>query len=122
MVPNWIADFKECGREICLTLSYILVVQTVFIILICNNQLLDWIENEFIWIVSHIPGLGSMLPRVIANLKAVREKYMKAPHPHQVSPLKTQVPTFFYVQLSSMFVLSTYTCLWAMLGQSPISF
>ncbi|XP_054821744.1 vacuole membrane protein KMS1-like [Prosopis cineraria] len=63
-------------------------IQTVFIILICNNQLLDWIENEFIWVVSHIPGFASVVPGVIAKLKAVREKYMKAPH--QGSPQKIQ--------------------------------
>ncbi|XP_028792403.1 vacuole membrane protein KMS1-like [Neltuma alba] len=63
-------------------------IQTVFIILICNNQLLDWIENEVIWVVSHIPGFASILPDVISKLKAVREKYMKAPH--QVSPQKIQ--------------------------------
>lgn len=72
---------------------YFLILQTVFIILICNNQLLDWIENEFIWILSHIPGFASVLPSVIANLKAVRDKYMKAPH--QDSPQKIQVSTFF---------------------------
>ncbi|XP_004496743.1 vacuole membrane protein KMS1-like [Cicer arietinum] len=59
-------------------------IQTVFIILVCNNQLLNWIENEFIWVVGHIPGFASILPRVIANLHAVKDKYLKAPNP--VSP------------------------------------
>ncbi|KAK4257939.1 hypothetical protein QN277_007461 [Acacia crassicarpa] len=63
-------------------------IQTVFIVLICNNQLLDWIENEFIRVVSHIPGLASILPGVITKLKALREKYMKTPH--HVSPQKIQ--------------------------------
>ncbi|GAU18824.1 hypothetical protein TSUD_228140 [Trifolium subterraneum] len=59
-------------------------IQTLFIISVCNNQLLDWIENEFIWVVSHIPGFASVLPKLIANLHAMKEKYLKAPHP--VSP------------------------------------
>ncbi|KAF1875368.1 hypothetical protein Lal_00007984 [Lupinus albus] len=56
-------------------------IQTVFIISVCNNQLLDWIENEFIRVLSHIPGLSSALPGVIANLHAMKDKYLKAPHP-----------------------------------------
>nr|AGE13753.1 SNARE [Medicago sativa] len=59
-------------------------IQTVFIISVCNNQLLNWIENEFIWVLGHIPGFSSILPSVIANLHAVKDKYLKAPH--QVSP------------------------------------
>ncbi|MCH92706.1 vacuole membrane protein 1-like [Trifolium medium] len=59
-------------------------VQTVFIISVCNNQLLNWIENELIWVLGHIPGFASILPRVIANLHAVKDKYLKAPH--SVSP------------------------------------
>ncbi|CAL0332086.1 unnamed protein product [Lupinus luteus] len=56
-------------------------IQTVFIISVCNNQLLDWIENEFIWVLSHVPGLSSALPGIIANLHAMKDKYLKAPHP-----------------------------------------
>ncbi|KAK7308066.1 hypothetical protein VNO77_41658 [Canavalia gladiata] len=56
-------------------------IQTVFIISVCNNQLLDWIENEFIWVLSHIPGFASVLPKVTANLRAMKDKYLKAPHP-----------------------------------------
>jgi hypothetical protein len=59
-------------------------VQTVFIISVCNNQLLNWIENELIWVLGHIPGFASILPRVVANLHAVKDKYLKAPH--SVSP------------------------------------
>lgn len=51
-------------------------IQTIFIISVCNNQLLDWLENEFIWVLSHIPGVASMLPTVIAKLHAVKDKYL----------------------------------------------
>ncbi|RZB77623.1 Vacuole membrane protein KMS1 [Glycine soja] len=61
-------------------------IQTIFIISVCNNQLLDWIENEFIWVLSHIPGFASVLPRVTASLHAMKDKYLKAPHP--LSPNK----------------------------------
>ncbi|XP_027360326.1 vacuole membrane protein KMS1 isoform X2 [Abrus precatorius] len=56
-------------------------IQTVFIISVCNNQLLDWIENEFIWVLSHIPGFASVLPKVVSNLHAMKDKYLKAPYP-----------------------------------------
>ncbi|CAK9329084.1 unnamed protein product [Citrullus colocynthis] len=54
-------------------------IQTIFIITVCNNQLLDWIENELIWILSFVPGFSSALPGVIAKLNAVKAKYLKAP-------------------------------------------
>ncbi|KAF4367854.1 hypothetical protein G4B88_003333 [Cannabis sativa] len=53
-------------------------IQTVFIIGVCNNQLLNWIENELIWLLSFIPGLASVLPNVISKLNAVKEKYLTA--------------------------------------------
>ncbi|KAF5789735.1 hypothetical protein HanXRQr2_Chr09g0374791 [Helianthus annuus] len=56
-------------------------IQTVFIISVCNNQLLDWIENELIWMLSFIPGVASALPSIVAKLHAMKEKYMAAPLP-----------------------------------------
>ncbi|MBA0797570.1 hypothetical protein Gohar_008254, partial [Gossypium harknessii] len=56
-------------------------IQTVFIISVCNNQLLDWIENELIWILSFIPGFDSYLPTLTAKLHSVKEKYLGAPPP-----------------------------------------
>lgn len=56
-------------------------IQTVFIISVCNNQLLDWIENELIWMLSFIPGVASTLPSIVAKLHAMKEKYMAAPLP-----------------------------------------
>ncbi|EOY05644.1 SNARE associated Golgi protein family isoform 2 [Theobroma cacao] len=56
-------------------------IQTVFIISVCNNQLLDWIENELIWVLSLIPGFDSFLPTLTAKLHAVKEKYLTAPRP-----------------------------------------
>lgn len=54
-------------------------VQTIFIIAVCNNQLLDWIENELLWILSFVPGFSSILPGLVAKLNAVKSKYLKAP-------------------------------------------
>lgn len=56
-------------------------IQTVFIISVCNNQLLDWIENELIWVLSLIPGFASVLPNLVAKLHAIKDKYMAAPRP-----------------------------------------
>lgn len=54
-------------------------IQTVFIISVCNNQLLNWMENELIWALSFIPGLSSVLTNLITKLNAVRDKYLTAP-------------------------------------------
>ncbi|CAI9762652.1 unnamed protein product [Fraxinus pennsylvanica] len=51
-------------------------IQTVFIICVCNNQLLNWIENELIWVLSFVPGFDSILPNLITKLHSVKDKYM----------------------------------------------
>ncbi|KAK9664784.1 hypothetical protein RND81_14G068000 [Saponaria officinalis] len=56
-------------------------IQTVFIISVCNNQLLDWVENELIWMLSHIPGVASVLPKLIVKLHAAKDKYLVAAPP-----------------------------------------
>uniref|UniRef100_M4F757 Vacuole membrane protein KMS1 n=1 Tax=Brassica campestris TaxID=3711 RepID=M4F757_BRACM len=56
-------------------------IQTIFIICVCNNQLLDWMENEMIWILSHVPGLADALPGLIAKLHAMKEKYIDVSPP-----------------------------------------
>ncbi|XP_019180096.1 PREDICTED: vacuole membrane protein KMS1-like [Ipomoea nil] len=63
-------------------------IQTVFIISVCNNQLLDWMENKFIRVLSFVPGMESILPNVIAKLHAIKDKYMIT-KPH--SPSNTKV-------------------------------
>lgn len=64
-------------------------IQTVFIISVCNNQLLDWIENELIWVLSLIPGFASVLPNLISKLNAMRDKYL-APSPPAPSNMKVK--------------------------------
>lgn len=61
------------------TLAFFL--QTVFIICVCNNQLLDWIENELIYILSFVPGFASALPALAAKLRLMKEKYLVASPP-----------------------------------------
>ncbi|XAR57208.1 hypothetical protein NMG60_11025265 [Bertholletia excelsa] len=63
-------------------------IQTVFIISVCNNQLLDWMENELIWVLSFIPGFASVLPNLTSKLHAMRAKYMAPTAP---KPPKTEV-------------------------------
>lgn len=53
-------------------------LQTVFIISLCNNQLLNWIENELIWVFSFIPGFATVLPNLISKIDAAKEKYLTA--------------------------------------------
>ncbi|XP_022878810.1 vacuole membrane protein KMS1-like isoform X2 [Olea europaea var. sylvestris] len=52
------------------------LASTVFIICVCNNQLLNWIENELIWVFSFVPGFNSILPNLIAKLHSMKDKYM----------------------------------------------
>nr|DAD19512.1 TPA_asm: hypothetical protein HUJ06_020975 [Nelumbo nucifera] len=56
-------------------------IQTVFVISVCNNQLLEWIENELIWVLGHVPGLSFILPSIVAKLHSVKEKYITPPPP-----------------------------------------
>jgi vacuole membrane protein 1 len=56
-----------------------LLPQTLFIVSLCNNQLLYLIEKELIWIFGHIPGFSATLPSVIAKLHAAKDKYLSPP-------------------------------------------
>ncbi|KAJ6837567.1 vacuole membrane protein KMS1 [Iris pallida] len=53
-------------------------IQTVFIISVCNNSLLELVETDLIWLLGHIPGFSSMLPGIITKLHMAREKYLSA--------------------------------------------
>ncbi|PIN19831.1 Vacuole membrane protein VMP1 [Handroanthus impetiginosus] len=62
-------------------------IQTLFIISICNNQLLHWVETELIWILSFIPGFDSILSNLISKLHAMKDKYL-ATKPHVPTNIK----------------------------------
>ncbi|XP_042037876.1 vacuole membrane protein KMS1-like isoform X1 [Salvia splendens] len=51
-------------------------IQTVFIISVCNNQLLHWMENELLWLSSFVPGFSNIMPKLIANLHSMKDKYL----------------------------------------------
>ncbi|GAB4835826.1 meiotic spindle pole body protein Kms1 [Ancistrocladus abbreviatus] len=55
-------------------------IQTILIISVCNNQLLGFIENQLIWVLSFIPGLGSILPKLLNRIHTLKDGYM-APLP-----------------------------------------
>ncbi|KAK9933361.1 hypothetical protein M0R45_020560 [Rubus argutus] len=56
----------------------LLLLCPFFIISLCNNQLLNWIENELIWVFSFIPGFATVLPNLISKIDAAKEKYLTA--------------------------------------------
>ncbi|PIN09459.1 Vacuole membrane protein VMP1 [Handroanthus impetiginosus] len=56
-------------------------IQTVFIISVCNNQLLHWLENELLWVLSFIPGFNAIVPNLVAKLHSMKDKYL-ATKPH----------------------------------------
>ncbi|XP_066335937.1 vacuole membrane protein KMS1-like isoform X3 [Miscanthus floridulus] len=64
--------------------SILILASTLFIVSLCNNQLLYLMEKELIWIFGHIPGLSATLPSVIAKLNTAKDKYLSPPTP--VSP------------------------------------
>lgn len=61
--------------------TLVVFLQTVFIICVCNNQLLDWVENELIYILSFVPGFATALPALAAKLRLMKEKYLVASPP-----------------------------------------
>ncbi|KAI5649125.1 hypothetical protein M9H77_35130 [Catharanthus roseus] len=73
-------------------------IQTLFIISVCNNQLLHWIENELIWVLSFIPGFNSILPDLIAKLHSMRDKYL-APKPTVPSNIKVKKWDFSFASM-----------------------
>ncbi|ONK75348.1 uncharacterized protein A4U43_C03F15900 [Asparagus officinalis] len=81
-------------------------IQTVFIISVCNNQLFQWVENEFIWVLDHIPGFASLLPSIIAKLHNLKQKFMSAPVPDTAQKAK---------QWNLSFTLVWNTLIWLMI-------
>lgn len=73
-------------------------IQTVFIISVCNNQLLDWMENELIWVLSFVPGFKSILPDMIAKLHSMKEKYL-ATKPPAASNIKVNKWDFSFASI-----------------------
>lgn len=65
--------------------------QSVFIIILCNNQLLEWVENELIWVLGHIPVFATMLQKLIPKLKMVQEKILS---PSSSDPSSARVLLF----------------------------
>nr|GLL37289.1 vacuole membrane protein KMS1-like isoform X1 [Ipomoea trifida] len=56
-------------------------IQTAFIISLCNNQLLDLIENELLWVLNLIPGVASILPNIMSKLNVIKQKYLAVSPP-----------------------------------------
>ena len=76
-------------------------VQTVFIIALVNNQLLELVEKRLIWVLGHIPGMDNVLPKMMTKLHSVKEKYLSAPVHSSVSPTQNVCITW-NVFLNSM--------------------
>lgn len=60
-------------------------IQTIFIISVCNNQLFEFVENEFIWVLGHIPGVSAIVPNMVANLYKLKQKFMSSSFPDTTS-------------------------------------
>lgn len=82
-------------------------MQTVFVISVCNNQLIDWIENKLIWALGFIPGFDSILPNLSVKLQSIKDKYLA---------IETQAPSNIQVKkwdISLAFIWNTVV--WFML-------
>lgn len=77
----------------------LIYLQTVFIISVCNNQLLHWIENELLWMPSFLPGYSSVIPNLITKLHSMKDKYLAT---KPVVPSEIEV---FSISLSLIFSL-----------------
>ncbi|XP_074575345.1 vacuole membrane protein KMS1-like isoform X1 [Curcuma longa] len=61
-------------------------IQSVFIISLFNNQLLEWLENELIRVLGLIPGSSSALPSLKGKLRKAQEMYLSNPIPEPSLP------------------------------------
>lgn len=84
-------------------------IQTVFIISVCNNQLFQWVENEFIWVLGHIPGFSSMLPNIVAKLHKLKQKFISSRFPDS-APLDAKAKEW-----NLSFTLVWNTVIWLMI-------
>jgi hypothetical protein len=84
-VPFWTFFFATLiGKAIIKT-----HIQAVFVILVCNNQLLHWIETKLIGVLSFIPGFASVLPEIVSKIHAIQDKYMAfSPEPSNIKVKK----------------------------------
>lgn len=78
-------------------------IQTLFIILVCNNQLVEWL----VWILNHIPALSHTSAHFMARLHSLREKFNDNP----VIPSRTSKAEQWNFSFSFMW----NTVIWLML-------
>ncbi|KAI3459380.1 hypothetical protein Pfo_016043 [Paulownia fortunei] len=85
-------------------------IQTVFIICVCNNQLLHWIENELIWVLSFVPGFDSILSNLISKLHSMKDKYLatKAHVPANIKGKKWEFSLAFIWNTVVWFMLMNF--------------
>ncbi|XP_072989239.1 vacuole membrane protein KMS1-like [Typha latifolia] len=83
-------------------------IQTVFIISLCNNQLLELIEEKLVLVFGNDSSFSAMLPIVIAKLDMVREKYLSAPAPaSDSSTMKGKQWNFSFTLIWNTFIWLT---------------
>ena len=78
-------------------------IQTLFIILVCNNQLVEWL----IWILNHVPALSYTSAHFMAKLQSLRERFNN----NHVIPSKTSKAEHW--NFSFAFMWNTF--IWLML-------
>ncbi|KAH9682739.1 vacuole membrane protein KMS1 [Citrus sinensis] len=82
-VPNPLFDLAGimCGQFGVPFWKFFLATLIGKAIIKTHIQLLDWIENELIWVLSLVPGFAPVLPSLVAKLHTMRAKYLKPQQP-----------------------------------------
>ncbi|KAH9682737.1 vacuole membrane protein KMS1 [Citrus sinensis] len=83
VVPNPLFDLAGimCGQFGVPFWKFFLATLIGKAIIKTHIQLLDWIENELIWVLSLVPGFAPVLPSLVAKLHTMRAKYLKPQQP-----------------------------------------
>lgn len=86
----------------------------MFIISVCNNQLLHWIETELLWMPGSLPGFSSVIPNLIAKLHSMKDKYLATkPHvPSEIEVFSTSFSLIFSPPFLSAYISSVQGTKW----------
>lgn len=82
-------------------------IQTAFVILLCNNQLLEHLESSLRHVFQDMPAVSHVLNRVLLQLETAKQKYDSGPDIRKATPWKFSFSliwnTFVWIMLIGFF-------------------
>lgn len=63
-------------------------LQTVFVILACNNQLLEQLKSSLRWVFQSMPAVSKVADQVLLQLEKIKHKYDSGPGTDKATPWK----------------------------------